>query len=303
MEIKQIGKIPTDEELIKITTNTKCMPFRLCYEKGGGNVWHKLREEENYSNNDIGNRELTTLKRSLPKIKKFIKNEPINILHIGPGDGIEIPELFSELKPKDNALYAGIDISRTMLYNTKRIHQEQLLKTKTYWYQTDIETRKNLTLISKDAKNQGVKKNLVCLLGQGVISSNEKSWQCINDCLSVEDLFYLTIEGDCPEQRDKICHSYDLPFVRDLISIGLEKVGYKTNKGNFKTEFNSKKSRIEVYFTSEKNEKILSLTSYKPTEKGLIERLERQNFNILYIKFYKDLHTFAVLCKKGRKNV
>ncbi|MCX6742074.1 MAG: L-histidine N(alpha)-methyltransferase [Candidatus Pacearchaeota archaeon] len=298
IKIKTIGRIPTQEELARITQQTKVMPFRICYAGEGGDTWKVLRQEETYSDKSVGNREITTLQRSISEIAKLIGAEPINLIHIGPGEGIEIPVLFERIKPTNKAVYTGVDISKEMLVNTARLQSAQLKGVKPLWYQTDIETEGNLELVAEETRKQGAKRNLVCLLGQGVISSNEKSWENISQCLKSGDFFYLTIEGDDIARRDEICASYDLPFVRGLISIGLRRAGYDTRKGSFKTSFNPKKSRAEVHFTTGYRGDILSLTSYKPTPKNLQKRLIRQGFEIKHLKFYKDLHTFAVLCQK-----
>ena len=97
--------------------------------------------------------------------------------------------------------------------------------------------------------------------------------------------------------------TYNLQEVKNLLSVGLKRAGYKAEEGSFRTEFNEAKSRVEVYFKPNDEQEILCLTSYKPREDEFKRRLIDSGFDIQFFRFYEDVHTFAVLCSKGGKNV
>ncbi|RLG12595.1 MAG: hypothetical protein DRN71_05930 [Candidatus Nanohalarchaeota archaeon] len=161
----------------------------------------------------------------------YLNQVPTNLVHLGPGDGIEIPYLFETFKPGKNTRYAGVDISRQMLINPAALNGYHLSGINPLWYLTDIETSENLKQVCKDVKNKGSDRNLILLIGQGVLNSNPAT---------LENIFQSM------DDKDNLC-----------------------------------------------------LTSYKPSKNNLAERLNHHSFHILYSRFYEDIHTFAVLCKKG----
>ena len=295
MNIKKTGIIPTSKDLEK-HMEQRVIPIRFCYPDIGGNQWHNIRKDNNYN---LGNREVTALKRSLSDIRQLTKDHSTNLVHLGPGDGIEIPYLFETFKPGKNSRYAGIDISRQMLENTATLNEYNFSQIIPLWYLTDIETSENLKQVCKDVKNKGSDRNLILLIGQGVLNSNPKTLENIFQSMESKDYLYITIEGDDPDKRKELCETYDLPAIRDLLHTGLERAGYNSKKGTFKTIFNEEKSRVETYFKPENEKEILCLTSYKPSKSNLTERLKHHGFHVLYSRFYEDIHTFAVLCKKG----
>lgn len=300
MEIKKIGKIPTEKDLQEYLQQ-RIIPVRFCYPGKGGNKWHKLRCNDEYK---LGERELTAFNGSLSEIKKIIENKPINLVHLGPGDGVEIPYLFETFKPNGNGRYAGVDISKQMIQNTFQLNKSYFSNIKPLWYLTNIETKENLELICKDVKNEGTERNLILLTNQGVLFSNSETLENVFDSMQKQDYLFITIEGDDANKRDEICATYNLPEVKDLLSIGLKRAEYNPNKGKFKTIFNEEKSRVEVYFKPKYEKEILCLTSYKPKEDEFRNKLNESGFDIEFLKFYKEAHTFAVLCKKKEiKNV
>lgn len=296
MNIKKTGKIPTKEDLEKYLEQRE-IPIRFCYPDDGGHQWHEIRKDRDYH---LGNREVTALKRSLSDIKELTKDQLINLVHLGPGDGIEIPYLFGTFKPGKNSRYAGIDISEQMINNTAALNGSHFSQINPpLWYLTDIETSENLKLVCNDVKNKGSDINMILLIGQGVLTSNPWTLENIFQSMKSKDYLYITIEGDAPDKRKELCETYNLPAIRNLLSIGLERAGYSPEKGTFKTTFNEEKSRVEAYFKPEDEKEILCLTSYKPSGNDLPEKLKHHGFHILYSRFYEDIHTFAVLCKKG----
>ncbi|MEA3514356.1 MAG: L-histidine N(alpha)-methyltransferase [Nanoarchaeota archaeon] len=296
MKIQRVSKIPGNEDLKKYLQQ-RSIPVKFCYPKEGGDKWHKLRSNNKY---DLGVRELTAFKGSLPDIKKAIGEQPVNLVHLGPGDGIEIPILFETFMQKSNEIYAGVDISEQMIYNTVSLNSSYFSNVNQLWYIADIETESNLELICKDVKKNGSGRNLILLTNQGVLLSNSKTLENIYDSMQDQDYLFITIEGNDKYKRGEICSTYDLPEVRNLLSVGLQRAGYKPDKGRFRTIFDKEKSRVEVYFKPEDEPEISCLTSYKPKEDDFIRLLEGYGFEIQFMRFYERVHTFAVLCKKEK---
>jgi|GEM_PF-1667104 len=295
MEIIEIGKIPKNEAIQKYV-KSGTIPIRFCYPDEGGDIWHNLRSDNAY---ELGNmREWVAYTEGLKKAKQTVGSKSTNIIHLGVGDGIEIPELFRYFKPVDGAIYAGVDISKRMIENTLALRADELLGADASWYLTDIETEGNLKSVCYDVRNRGENGNLVLLNNQGVLLSNPKTLQNIYAAMQKQDRLFITVEGDDREKRTEICASYDLPDCRALLSLGLKRAGIDPKDGAFRTVFNEEKSRAEVYFTPNEGNDILCLTSYKPKEFEFRKRLDRCGFGIDFLEFYPEVHTFAVLCHK-----
>lgn len=296
----KLGKIPNEDELKLLIKKKRVLPIRFCYPESGASKWNQIATDADYV---LGNNEVRTLSETISNIEIKLP-EKFDIIHIGPGQGIEIPILYDNLKGINN--WIGIDISQGMLVNTllynREKHNDEFIRTKKFYYLTDVETKGNLSLVIKNY-NKKINNNLsklFLLIGQGVLFSNPETLKNIYNAMTKEDYVYITIEGDNQKKRKEICATYDLPFVRDLLSVGLERAGYNTNEGKFlPSKFNEKTSIVESYFKPTKEEKILCLTSYKPPSKEALEKkLNDIGFKIRYIKNFKDIHTYAVLCQK-----
>ncbi|MCX6707007.1 MAG: L-histidine N(alpha)-methyltransferase [Candidatus Woesearchaeota archaeon] len=304
MNIIKMGIMPTKKES-KEYVKQGIIPVKFCYPKIGGDIWHKLRRDKRYV---IGERELTAFNGSLDNVKEIIEEDPINIVHLGPGDGIEVPLLFDRLNLCGNGKYVGADISGKMIINTFRLNKPYFSNDNSLWYLTDIEIEGNLELICRDIKNKGANRNLILLTNQGVLLSNPRILEFMQKSMDNQDYLFITVEGDCPPKRDEICATYDLAEVRELLSVGLQRAGYDPKKGRFRTVLNEQESRAEVYFKPEmvqsgsmhNKPEILCLTSYKPQTDEFRQRLENAGLHIKFMKFYEDVHTFGVLCSKNR---
>ncbi len=299
MEIQRIGSIPDESDLAKYVSEG-VIPVRFCYPQIGGDKWHELRRDESYT---LGNRELKAFTESLTNVKGTIGNQPINIVHIGPGDGIELPILFRDFRLGKTTRYAGLDISKQMIHNTERLNSELFKDSPPVWYLTDVETPRNLELVCEDIKNKGIKRNLILLTNQGVILSNKRILKIVYDSMTPGDYLFITIEGDSRNKREEILETYKLPAVRSLLQVGLKRAGYNLSNGNFETSFNEAESQAEVFFRTKTGDEVLCLSSYKPTEEEFRKRLEKPGFHIDFLKFYEDVHTFGVLCTKGGQDV
>jgi len=299
----ELGKIPLEKELNEIIQKERVLPIRFCYPELGANAWQQIAVDFDYI---LGNNELKTLRNTILDVKNNLP-EKFDLVHIGPGQGVEIPILYNNFGDNINN-WIGIDISKEMLintfsYNAKKENYKFIDKTVKFCYLTDVETKDNLSLVVDDY-NKKINNNLsklFLLIGQGVLFSNPETLRNINDAMTEKDYLYITIEGDDPNKRKEICASYDLYPVRKLLSVGLERAGYNLHKGNFlPAKFNKETPMVEVYFKPKHEKTILCLTSYKPTSKEVLEeKLVNAGFNnIIYHRNFEDIHTYAVLCQK-----
>ncbi len=292
--IRRIGHIPTNRELKGYLAND-IIPIKFCYPGEGGDMWDKLRSSK--KKYKLGRREYYALARVLSRARL---PEPVNVIHIGPGNGIEIPLLADSFDFKRHN-YVGVDISRRMIRNTIRNHPGAFARMgSAYFVISDIEAEGNLRKICDYAKAHGHKRNLLLLIGQGVLCSNPKLFSYLASSLGRNDSVLITLERDDSKKRGEILQTYDLSLTRNLLRVGLERAG--ANKGRFlPASFNEDSHEVEVYFKTARGRKILCLTSYKPSTAGQFkESLLAAGLKPVFVSNFNKTHTIGALCKRGR---
>lgn len=302
-KIISIGKIPGKKDLEKSLMNNR-IPIKFCYPDEGGNKWDILagkggkKINENYS---LGKREETIIKKGLSQITQLLKF-PFNIIHIGVGNGRELPYLVKFIDFNCNR-YFGIDISKQMIKNTIN-YQSKILNQMSFvsFILTDVESKGNIKKVCRFTKQKGHNRNLLLIIGQGVLSSNSDFHKYVLNSLEEEDYVLYSLEGDDTNKRKEICETYNMKEVHDLLKIGL-RMGGIINGKFLPAQFNEENNLVELYFQRDNGKKILCLTSYKPSsKKELVTRFENYGFNIISINFLKETHTYSFLCNRG-KNV
>lgn len=295
IETRRIGTIPKNNELQKALARG-IIPIKFCYPEEGGDRWDELRQETGYT---LGNREYATLIHALSRIGL---THPTNIIHLGIGNGIEIPVLVRTFDFSTHR-YVGVDISLKMIDNTWRYHSAELKQMcSSYFVLSDIENEGNLEKICDNAKKSGHRRNLLLIMGQGVLLSNPEFFRYVSGCLQKEDYVLITLEGDDKSRRKEILRTYNLKPTHDLLKVGLARAGIL--EGTFlPAQFNEDLHRVELYFRDQKSRDVLCLTSYKPGSfNEFKETLEQRGLNPISIEYLPQTHTYAAICKGG-KNV
>ncbi len=290
-QIIQVGSLPSERELSQ-AVETGMLPIKYCYPGEGGDAWDTLRKKEKkgYS---LGEREYVTLLHSLRSIHV---SEPTNIIHIGPGNGVEIPSISRCLNFQKHQ-YIGVDISQRMLENT-RTYQEEFFKSMRdpVFILSDIEYPGNARKVNAFAKDRGLSRSLFIVTGQGVLCSNQQFLEDLADALDEKDSVFITLEGDSTSNRSEILSTYNLPPVEQLLSIGLERAGIR--EGRFlPASFNEELHHVEKYFELPEKRKILCLSSYKPSSDRQFELvLTEAGLQPLWTQYFPQVHSYATLC-------
>lgn len=293
MKIQRIGRMPTKKELLASLARG-ILPVKFCYPNEGGDRWDELRKNKSYS---LGRREYATLVSELRKIK----TSGANVIHLGPGNGIEIPAL-AEALDFGKIKYFAVDISKRMLQNTWRYQQSALEKMSgVHFVLSDIEAPGNLEKISEFARKKGNKHNLWLVTGQGVLCSNKSFLNSLACTLKQDDRVFITVEGDDSSRREEILSTYDMFQVESLLKIGLKYAGFA--RGRFlPAHFNESLHRVEKSFVTEDGRIILCLTSYKPSSRQqFIRNLNTGGLIPEFTSYYPETHTYSAFC--GGKNV
>jgi len=287
-----IGKIPGKKELLEKLV-AGAIPIKFCYPDEGGDKWDELRGNKKYF---LGDREYKSLIRNLSKIKL---SEPTNILHLGPGNGIEIPAICSAFDFKKHA-YFGVDISQRMIENMICYHNLELANIKySLFILADLESKGVLSEICNLAKKKQHQNNLLLITGQGVLCSNPLFLRYVAASLDKNDLAFITIEGDDLQRRKEILQTYNLREVENLLLVGLRRADI--GNGNFlPTLFNEDIHQAEKYFETDSGEKILCLSSYKPSSDRQFEvTLRERGLQAEFIDYFPQSHTYATLCRRS----
>lgn len=294
--IPKLAKRLTKEQLGVLKKSVKEkreIPIRVVYTQ---KYWDKIAKDFSYS---LASRELTALKKSIASISKTLSGKKINVIHLGVGNGVEIPFLVNAFKTKNIATYSIVDVNKTMLDISEAKIKKQYPKLKVKRFCRDIETY-GIKKICQETKRGGADINLIVLTANGVLFSNDELVENIVRNMNNRDLFLLSLELYQKGKDEEIIKPYLIPSVLDLLANGVKILGYKIKYEYFDAEIDKKKNWLKVYFNpnGDKTKKLLVLHSYKPNVKQLTQRMNKFGLKTLQINEYKDIHTCVALYKR-----
>ncbi len=268
------------------------VPIRFVYL---GEYWDKIAKDQKY---ELSYREVTALKNSIGKLAKTLGTKKINIIHLGPGNGMEIPYIIKAINPSNIKSYNLVDINPTMLQLSKEKISKDFPEVKVKSFLKDIETY-GIKDVCEKTKKEGAKINVIILIANGVLFSNEDLVKEIKTSMDKEDYFYLTLEL-YEENKDKeIIKPYLIPTVLDLLSNGLKILNYNPKYEDFYGEIDKKEGILKIYFAQnkDKTKKLLVLHSYKTTLAKLKDKMKKLFFKEIFCEEYKLIHSCGGLFK------
>jgi len=307
------------QKLIDKIVNTHNLPHKLSYFGTGATAWKIISNDPEYN---LGMRERRTLQKFLKETTGKIKSE-CNIIHIAPGDGVEIPLIVDSLGPRLIKHYALIDISPELLREAASFGARKYKDLNFSIHCLDI-TSDELSPITEKLKKQYASKNLIFLVGNGAILSDAQVLDHIKNSMKSKDKLLVTLEFYSEERENKILEQYKLPSVLNLFTSSLAIIGVNNLKHeHFEFSYNKESSMIEVYFlkkewcdsnpgatgliTSLPNnfDKIKVFSSFRPTKDDLEQFLKNKGFNIEEFIQFDEEHCCGCLCsyKKDDNNV
>lgn len=269
------------------------IPIRVVYTQ---EYWDKIAKDSDYQ---LANREISALKNSISKLAEQIGEKKINIIHLGVGNGFEAPIIIDGLKANNIVNYSIADVNPIMLEITENKLNQKYSAIKVKKILIDIETY-GIKNICEETKKDGADVNVICLVANGVLFSNEEFVQEIFNNMDMADYFFLTLELYQEGKDKEIIQSYLIPSVLDLFSNGIKIIGYEPKYEEFSAEIDKNDNLLKVYYSPsvDKPKKFLVLHSYKPNIKQLIERMDRLGFIRVFCEEYPEVHTSAGLFKK-----
>ena len=244
------------------------------------------------------------------EIIKWAKEDPINIIDLGCGDGKKAAGLIKSFNGKLDVKYCPIDISSYMVKKAiETFSQEDVAEIVEFQYNiSDFENLDNVIHLLNTGK---YKKNLILLLGNtlGNFEINELLYE-IRSSMKGTDLLMIdtAVADEKIEERTKSQaeNKYvDNFLIKMPLQLGLKKedLKYNTRFKNYRMEFyytiknnrTIKFNKKKVIFN--KGDQIIVAVAYKYDQEDLISYLNIY-FNSVQVNFSKDKSKTVSLCKK-----
>ena len=297
-------------ELIEAIERTGEIPLKFAYLDTGADVWDAISKDDCY---DLGKRELTTLKRFLHLACGNFGKNPFNILHIGSGNGIEIPTVVENLGVDSIVHYGLVDISPGLLKMAEASGNKHFEGLKFLPFLHDV-TKPNISKIAETLRQNGASRNLVLLIANGAILSNSACLNHIRKSMTLEDRFLITLEIFTQSRDKEILEQYKLPSIIILFakSLSLAGINHLTSE-ELEFVYNKQKSEVEVYFLSKHwlelhgsqnvgsdvslPERIKIFSSFRPTTFKLKKSLLSTGFKIESYHYFQKERCCGIVCK------
>jgi hypothetical protein len=291
----------------------------------GAEAWRRVSTDPDY---DLGRRETEALEVAMGDLTEQLGERRVNVVHVGPGDGVEIPYVVQSLGAKRIAAYHLVDISADMLRlagakgaEVAREHGAIQLET----HVCDVtETGASgldgsspaLTALLRSLKAGGTQPNLVLLVANGAILSDPKCLESIRAGMSAGDYLVITVEAYSKVRDSRIREQYRLPSVLALLARGLgNAIGMDLGVARpdyFEVEYNARNSMVEVYFLASRwakanptgphgqlsrmPERIPVFTSFRPEAESLRSLLVSKGFQVGKLNVLAGATCFGAIC-------
>ena len=191
---------------------------------------------------------------NVPQILTLIKDDPINIIDFGCGDGKKIVKFIEKIKNKNNIVYCPVDINEYMVKTaSERVKGEGVGEVVDFKY--NVSDDKKASSITKRMRKNYNKRNIIFFLGNSVNNSD------INDMLfnlrnSMSDSDVLVIDSVIEVFGQERCLEFyktNKQIYEWLVQIP-ENLGLSRENLEIGTRFQN--NRVEVFFKIKKSKKI-----------------------------------------------
>tara|TARA_Y100000310_G_scaffold343080_1_gene449104 strand:+ start:4080 stop:5033 length:954 start_codon:yes stop_codon:yes gene_type:complete len=195
---------------------------------------------------DVIQKEIDLINEHIEEILKDIKDDKINIIDLGCGDGKKAILFVDKFKGKTKIRYCPVDISGYMvekaLNRIKKTDVDEVVE-----FQWNISDFENIENISSLLKQGEYKRTFTLLLGNtlGNFEINELLYQIRSSMKSGD--FLLIGNGLDNRNEEEILKAYSSKFLDNLLVKTLTQIGL--NKNNLEYAARFKNSRIEMFYT------------------------------------------------------
>ncbi len=224
-----------------------------CTTKDQAEAYLNLEYSDEY-NKRVIEKETKLFMENVPQILTLIKDDPINIIDFGCGDGKKIVKFIEKIKNKNNIVYCPVDINEYMVKTaSERVKGEGVGEVVDFKY--NVSDDKKASSITKRMRKNYNKRNIIFFLGNSVNNSD------INDMLfnlrnSMSDSDVLVIDSVIEVFGQERCLEFyktNKQIYEWLVQIP-ENLGLSRENLEIGTRFQN--NRVEVFFKIKKSKKI-----------------------------------------------
>lgn len=225
----------------------------------------------NHPDFDLGRREIEVLDRFLPLVARHVPGQ-VNILHLGIGDGREIPYFINHLS--NIGTYLINDISKPDLEEVLAKMKGEFPHMRFQGICADIESSGAVGFMRNTLAGQ----TIVVLVGNSVIFANREVDVQVQGAMREDDLFVVTVESP----HASMFRSYNIDPVYNLLSAS----GNDITRENTKILYDSTDHCLKIIH---RDGQVL-LTAYKPKIMEFAHRMQGSGFSPIELVEFPDIH-------------
>jgi hypothetical protein len=289
--------------------NEVTYPHQLAYLNGGGRAWCAISNDPAY---ELGTRERSALNKFLGEMAQCRGPAAWNIVHVGPGSGVEASTIITALGPDRIASYALVDVSPELLACSSRaVAKFQIPGLRSYEH--DV-SRPGLEEIANEVRLSSQAPILFVLAANGGILFDLSCLRHIRESMLPEDRGLITLEMYEPNREQEILNQYRLPSVLDLFCHLLPTPARRATQ--FETAYNHEHSLLEVHFRpdhdqrpafavhgSEPPQRVRVFAALRPTPQRFRAIMEAEGFEMERFEVFEAEHCCGVLYGAQAKGV
>ena len=239
----------------------------------------------------------------MPSVASLQKDRVYNVVHVGPGTGLEARVVIGALGCKRICAYGIVDISPELLDQARAALGTEYQPLRVRAFHHDV-SQSGMSAFTSLLRETGAASNLVVLAANGGILADPASLPLIIGAMHPGDRLLVTLEIYETEREADILDQYRLPSILDLFRRGLYHFGIPDPADEeFQFSFDNKRELVEVFFVPKAARTMLDLpdrirvfATYRPTPERLRRVLESHGLDVLLFEQFEDQHCCGVLC-------
>jgi len=254
--------------------------LKYAYLGGGSAAWDKLRGAESFA---VGGREINALRAIAEKGAREFRasGKPLRLIHVGSGNGIEIPLFLDMFALGKKDAYVAVDVSPELLELVKKRQGAELSAKvgEVSYTQADAEAPGQLA-ISLRKSNDRI--TVLAASGEGTLLSNFAVLENLKQCIETEGYLMLSLDGIAPDRIESVCKEYDQAVVRDFlihsVRYALSTGAIRNGEGQFlPATYDQNLSQLIVRYRLNDGPELVLLRSWKPTSQEAIAKTLQSN--------------------------
>jgi hypothetical protein len=195
------------------------VPLKACYGGRGAGAWRSIVSSVGY---DLGLRERRCLEIFLPHISAQLSSVG-TVVHLGSGDGAEVPIVLRQESFHKDLTYVLVDISPDLIDLASDVYCSLREERSLVKISVDLETEEGEDFISAISSD---KPRLLMLVANGALLSDPLIWRTLWASMRAIDYAIILLEVTDFSSPESMAHSYRIPSVQWLLRNGLSQIGF-----------------------------------------------------------------------------